>query len=286
MMVSFRTMVRGQTEKYEITNAGLARQETETNALLTVVGFQDKAAQQRNKPKGVGPAAGAPPAVGENSRIAQRRSSEEEDKITQNHSKLFKKMIDTTALDKNFEAKATRVLLTMALYNVFNTFMWQTNALCIMLVGVGVKLAIYNPTASPTAHFAAAQRLEMGLPLSLVFFIQLFRTIFISNWHHYSWSALKEQPTHTFVVLGRIALMVAMILVVLQPIGPLPVMVELALLAIGQCALMQLQDFKFPIKSLHEHPMRALPNALLALQQKRKRAEDRAKLPPRPLQKV
>merc|ERR1711871_149787 len=80
---------------------------------------------------------------------------------------LFKRMIDTSHLDVRYEPKAVRIVSKMHLYNVLTTFLWETKAFAVMLVGVGVKLALYNPKASPEAHFAQAQRLELGLSLAV-----------------------------------------------------------------------------------------------------------------------
>jgi hypothetical protein len=239
-------------------------------------------------PQGV-PAAGAsvrgpseavrvgPAAHGVGGADPQRRLSQgQADTLAVRKSSLMKRMIDTRALDVRFEGKATGIVLTMHLYNVLTSFMWQTKALSVMLVGVGVKLAIYNPTASARAHFATAQRIQMGVPLALVFGVQLCRTVFVSQRHHYSCETIREHPIHVCVVLTRLALLLATGLIALQPLEPLPMMAELSVLSLAQCVFMQLHDAKFPIRSTQGHPMRELPNALLALQQRRRRAEEQA----------
>ena len=49
------------------------------------------------------------------------------------------------------------MLLLGRLYNVLGVFLWQTKAMAVMLVGVGVKLALYNPMAPADAFYAKDQ---------------------------------------------------------------------------------------------------------------------------------
>jgi hypothetical protein len=226
------------------------------------------------RPPGMGPvvelpAKGGPPVKGGRGGRGGHRQS------------LMKRMVDTTALDTRFESKAERILLRLQLYNVLTSLLWEVKAVSVMLVGVGVKLAIYNPTASPTAHFAAAQRLLSGLPLGLCFSVQLFHTVFVKTRHHYSLRTLLENKLHSLVLLTRIALLLFCPLVVFIEIGPLYLLVVLAAASVAQCILLQIHDYKAAIKSTKLHPLRELPNALLALQHKRKRAYDAAN-PPQP----
>ena len=181
------------------------------------------------------------------------------------------KLIETKSFDVNFEKEAQRILLRMRLYNVLNAVLWELKALSIMLVGVGVKLAMYDPMASPTAHYALAQRLEICIPLAVCFGIQLFHSIFVKTRHHYSWEPLLQQPMHGIVVLARVALIFGLPFLALIEIEPILLVSLLAGVSILQCALLQAHDFRFSIRSNRPHPMRELPNALLALAQRRKR---------------
>jgi hypothetical protein len=83
----------------------------------------------------------------------------------------LKKMMDTRAMSRGFNQRAQAAITKMKLYNVFNMLLWQVKALAIMLVGVGVKLAIYKPAASPHKHYALQQRVELGLSAAAVFFV-------------------------------------------------------------------------------------------------------------------
>ena len=186
----------------------------------------------------------------------------------------LKKMIDTKAFSRKAVPRAQLVLLKMRLYNTLNTFLWELKAVAIMLVGVGVKLAIYDPTASAHARFALEQRLELGVPAAVVFFVQIFHAVMIKNRHHYSRDALLEQWVHTCVVLSRLVLLAAAVALCFVPMRPLGFLWAQAALAMLQCVLSHLQDFKVPIKSPHSHPMSAMPQALSALYQQRVRERD------------
>ena len=194
------------------------------------------------------------------------------------NSKLAKKLVDTTAMNVNYESKAIRVLLHMRLYNMLNTLLWDVKALSIMLVGVGVKLAIYAPMASPTAHFALTQRLELGLPLMCCFAVQLIHTLFVKTRHLYSWHAVGEQPMHFVVVGCRWLLILSLGLASFIPVAPLPFLSILAAISIAQVLMLQAHDFRWALSNtqMRPHPMAELPNALLALQNRRKRGADEA----------
>jgi len=184
---------------------------------------------------------------------------------------MASKLMETRSFDVKFESKAQNILLTMRLYNVLNAFLWEAKCCAIMMVGIGVKLAMYEPMASPQAHFSADQRLGLCVPLSICFGIQLLHTLLVKTAHHYSWQRICEQKIHMTVVLARIALIAGLPFLALIELEPLLLLFVLAGVSVAQCCLLQLHDFRFSIKSNRPHPMRELPNALLALQQRRKR---------------
>jgi hypothetical protein len=255
MMFSFRALIRGQLIGYSKTNMGLATQAKEAEEL--------EAHRDKQKAAQVARKGGSP---------------DQDDKQKMRKSNFSSKLIETKSFDVNFEGKAQAILLRMRLYNVLNAILWQAKSLAVMLVGVGVKLARYNPMASPNAHFALAQRLELCIPLAVCFAIQLFHSLFVKTKHHYSWKRLAEQPMHVLVVLARISIIVGLPLLAFIRIEPLFLMLVLAGVSVVQCALLQAHDFRFSIKSNRPHPMRELPNALLALTQRRKREATKRRL--------
>jgi hypothetical protein len=198
MMFSFRALIRGQLIGYSKTNMGLATQAKEAEEL--------EAHRDKQKAAQVARKGGSP---------------DQDDKQKMRKSNFSSKLIETKSFDVNFEGKAQAILLRMRLYNVLNAILWQAKSLAVMLVGVGVKLAMYNPMASPNAHFALAQRLELCIPLAVCFAIQLFHSLFVKTKHHYSWKRLAEQPMHVLVVLARISIIVGLPLLAFIRIEPL-----------------------------------------------------------------
>lgn len=253
MMFSFRALIRGQLIGYSKTNMGLATQAKEAEELEA-----HKRQQAAN--------------------AAKNGSSPEQEPKARKTKNFSSKLMETKSFDVNFEGKAQAILLKMRLYNVLNAVLWQAKSLAVMLVGVGVKLAMYDPMASPNAHFAPAQRLEICIPLAVCFAIQLFHSLFVKTRHHYSWNRLREQPMHALVVLARIAIIIGLPFVALIRVEPVVLMLVLAGVSVVQCALLQAHDFRFSIKSNRPHPMRELPNALLALTQRRKREATKRRL--------
>ena len=299
MMSSFRAMVRGQLDNYQRTNTGLAAQAAETEHLLMMtnqmvstppppppgaVSPADSTLFGGGGPSNRGGNGGGPKSSPDGTPGVETPPGQRRNQIggrgrggTGHRSSVLKKMIDTKALDVRFEAKAVRILRHMRLYNVLNTLLWEFKALTVMLTGVGVKLAMYKPRASPTAHFARAQRLELGIPIAGVFAIQLFHTIFVKNRHHYSLRTMREHPVHVLVVTSRIVLIAAYPLVgAFFELEPWSLLLVYAAMCVAQVTLLQIHDFKANIHSNNQHPMREMPNALQSLQQKRKRAAETA----------
>lgn len=66
--------------------------------------------------------------------------------------KARKGSLNTMGLDA-----AQRILLRGKMFNVLGVFIWQTKAMSVMLVGVGVKLSMYDPTANPNSYFGLQQ---------------------------------------------------------------------------------------------------------------------------------
>jgi len=158
---------------------------------------------------------------------------------------------------------AERVLLKMRLYNCLGTFLWQIKTCGVMLGGVGVKLAIYNPLSDPTYLNAEAQRVEIAAATAVCFAAQLFHCVYVKNWHNYSLAGLAAHPLHCAVVLSRVGLMVGNTVGLTQlQLEPWKFVSAQAGLAITQCVLLHLQEHGAKITSDKIHPMAALPAAL------------------------
>ena len=176
MMFSFRQMVAGQLSAYRRTNELAKEQELDEEALVAELSEQSgRASCRESLTRGISCASTAETVV---DCLAEKAMS----------------MYD-----------AQRVLLRCRLFNVLGSLLWQTKAMCVMLVGVAVKIAMYAPMAPADAFFASEQRLELALPVALTFFTQFFHAVYIRNRHAYSSLAnLAAQPMHVGVVALRL----------------------------------------------------------------------------------
>ena len=288
MLYSFRAMVAGQLGSYERTNEGLAQETEEADYLMHTM---NKTGSRFRLPNDTAPVetgegntskvaftGGASTGEGNQSKASEGGRKSRLMSSMATRPGALKKIMDTRSMSRSFTQRAQASIIKMRLYNLFNALLWQAKALAIMLVGVAVKLAIYKPDASPDEHFAAEQRLELAVPSAIVFFIQLLHCIAVKNRHHYSCGVLLDQPQHVCVLLGRVGVLIAMVALSVLRVQPLAFLWLQAGLAVVQCALSHVQDFKYPISSPNAHPMRIMPQALHALHQCRVRARDEAGL--------
>ena len=88
------------------------------------------------------------------------------------------------------------------------------------MVGVAIKLNLYNPAAGGNEFFAKDQRLLLGIPLALLFGIQGSHA-FVVDWHNYShpnW--VSQDAGHLVAVIMRIVLTAAHILTCFAHLEP------------------------------------------------------------------
>ena len=52
----------------------------------------------------------------------------------------------------------------------------RAQTIAVLFVGIGIKLALYDPTAPTDAHFSDMQRLQLGLSLAFCFALELLST--------------------------------------------------------------------------------------------------------------
>ena len=133
---------------------------------------------------------------------------------------------------------------------------WEVLAVSVMLVGVGIKLALYDPTASGSAFFALNQRLTVSMPLAIAFGGTMVHT-FMKNRHHYDacfvWVCRNKD--HAVIVALRIGVIVAMIAFSWAHLEPVAFMGLQAALTLIQTLLMHAQESPaFEIKSDNPHP--------------------------------
>jgi len=154
--------------------------------------------------------------------------------------------------------------------NVQTDSLWQLKTICVMLVGVAIKLALYNPAASATALHAEEQRLLLGMALGTLFFIQMAHTVVVDfhNYAHGAW--IKQQPGHLAVVVARITLTGAHFgtsFIELQPYVFLPLQ---ASFCVVQTLLIHWMMKTFAMDVYVQHPLHGLPHILNAMRVQRK----------------
>ena len=177
------------------------------------------------------------------------------------------------------EAMAQPLLLHAKMWTVVQQTLWQAMAISIMLVGVGVKLCVYNPIAEPHAHYALPLRLLVGVSAMAVFALQLFYSMVIRRRQFYRrpLSLITTQPYHCAVVLLQLIALAAQALLGLAPLMPVSMLAGQAALGLIQCVLLHLHDHKLKVTGSEIHPLAGVPDALEALRLKasRRRLNDR-----------
>jgi hypothetical protein len=129
--------------------------------------------------------------------------------------------------------------------------MWQVLAVSVMLEGVGIKLALYEPTASPDAHFAFSQRLLLSLPLFCAYGSVLAQSIFSKNYHHYDreFRWVRHHKGHAVIMLLRVFLLGVTFAIAWAKLQPNVYMLVLAALTFLSTVLQHSHDLKYGIHS-------------------------------------
>lgn len=112
------------------------------------------------------------------------------------------------ALDERhieMEKRAGSVLYAAAAHDAMVSFLWQMNAVATMLVGVGIKLALYNPEKDG-AH-PLEQRLQVNVGIVFVFGIQLFHATFVMDHELFSLDSLRQNPLPIAIFTARFLLL-------------------------------------------------------------------------------
>ena len=180
--------------------------------------------------------------------------------------KLAKRHIAAAA----HEGMAQPLLLTAKVWTAVQQTMWQTMAMSIMLVGVGVKLAIYDPLADAHAHFGIGLRLMVGVSLSIVFALQLFYAMVIRRRMHYRkpLELMRRQPAHVALVFVQLVFLLVQALFGLVPLRPYEMVCGQAAIALVQCVLLHLHEHRINATSDQIHPLAGVPDALEAIRLK------------------
>ena len=133
MLFSFRQMVDGQLSSYTKTNKQVQEEEEDEEAIAQSI-IKERQSPVERLPNG-----------------------------TTNNWQLIAAVTPNgetiTSTDENAMTveDAQRIVLRGRMFNVLGGFLWQTKAVCVMLVGVAVKLAMYAPMAPADKFFALSQ---------------------------------------------------------------------------------------------------------------------------------
>jgi hypothetical protein len=169
------------------------------------------------------------------------------------------------------ETASQNVLLYAQAFNVISAVLFTINAMAVMLVGVGVKLSITDPTASPDSFFALEQRLELGVPCAVVFSIQLTSTL-LRNRHHYAcYEAVCAHLAHMGTLFARLVMIATAIAACFAPLQPVAHLALQAVIAVVQCALLHTMEHRLIIESDRTPVMARIPDALHSLRLKAQR---------------
>ena len=205
--------------------------------------------------------------------------------------KIAQKATAVAALSSRYDqarsmySEAQYLVLKIRGLNVVYDFLWQINAMAVMMSGVAVKLVLYSPTGNASPHSIIATRLIICCPIVLCFIVQLAFSI-IKNRHHYTPTTLKQQPVHTLVLSVRVAMLILQICLTwiistdrenVEVAAPYRFLGVQSLLCLVQGLLLEVQEHKVKIHSNNTHPFARLPLALHALRLKSSQARMIAK---------
>jgi len=134
-------------------------------------------------------------------------------------------------------------------------FLFSFKTVSVLFVGVGIKLAIYNPDASPSCHFAFDQRLQLATALAVCFGLELLmRPLHIGLKRYYSCrTLLRRHPLRALVIALRVAFIVAMLLLALAPLVPFVFLGLQTLFTVVECILAYYQHFVLSRGDLDEY---------------------------------
>ena len=192
--------------------------------------------------------------------------------------------ITSTKQRKEDEMRAQQLLLKARFINAVTFVFWQAIAISVLLVGVGVKLAIYDPRAPADAFYSFEQRVGLGVPVAFTSLIPLANSVLLRDRHHYHgvhrrhFELLRRQPVHFVLLTLRLVifrLAIGICWLKLIPGAFLGVQTGLALL---QCALLHYSEHRAQITTSTASLDSQLSAAVNTLSLKAKHARDKLAL--------
>jgi hypothetical protein len=193
------------------------------------------------------------------------------------HKALASMKLSTKYNEANDNAvEAQHLLVKIRAFNIFSDFLWQINAMAVMLTGVAIKLVLYDPDGglSPTTLFA--KRLTMSVPMAMCFVVQLVHSVVLKNRHHWrSREALLRCWPHVVIVAVRLFLLgsqVALCSIIPSHVEPYIFLCIQSAFCTLQVILLEFQEHKFTITSDRQHPLARVPVALHTMRLKASQA--------------
>ena len=240
LLVSFRAMVQNQIADIEHMNEAVEEEEKEEEVLI-------------KKKKSIG-------GKGLSNLLKKAQVQNELDTVHASY--------------EHVDTETPRDLMHLRVNACFADFLWQLKAMCIMIVGVGVKLVLYDPIAPADAFFAQDQRTLLSVSLVGAFNCQFLYAIYVLRFHygyHQGFSWVTKHPFHTGILAARVvmsALMLGLGYVEQEPDNFLYTMVGLSVIQ-GFLVHFHAGHPKCVISSPAEHPHKGTPETLIALRVKR-----------------
>ena len=171
----------------------------------------------------------------------------------------------------HIDTETPRNLMSKRVSACVSDVLWQFKAMCIMLVGVAVKLVLYNPEAPADAHYAQEQRTFFSLSLVCAFNCQFLYAIYILRRHYKGYHWISEHPFHAGILLARLMLSGLMIGLGYLELEPGDFMYVMVSCSVVQAFLVHFHSGhpKCNIQSDAQHPHHGTPETLIALRVKR-----------------
>ena len=165
-MHSFRSVVVDALDGHHASNTGVARRTEEEEVLMVAI-------------EGEAEAAGGRLSLKDARSIVARL-------------KMIQLMNSKQARSIEGEASAQRAVRLWGARAALALSLWQVRALCMLLVGVSIKLAVADPLAHPASREALQQRFVLGVNVSIAFATQIFDRVLNNRQQCVRWS----RPLH------------------------------------------------------------------------------------------
>jgi len=228
MMHTFQTIVKEQLEGRHEMNVILGEREAEEAQILHEIEASSQQAAVRRRGSFSNAAA-------QKSSYAQRQQLIEQMNARQDNAMAVEERAQATI----------RIWLALSFTELF---LWQFNAITVLLMGAALKIAVSNPLEWAPGGYGLEQRYALGGPVAGTFAIQLFYQIVVKHWNDYrSLRQLRRFPRHTCIIICRLLLVACSLAVCHVKLWPVAHVWMQALITVAQVILLHMQKHVFPI---------------------------------------